>query len=278
MSDASVNVTIGLRLRADAGIQASFGDASVSVGAGAYLILTELTAGAARSSKRSCKKAVFAEIDGNAGAYATAGAALDGLATQVGPAVSTTFYSLGTTVCLDTHKPTFHKTLEAPQTTAAASACPAALLTATTSVTAVYSLTSCVVAAANCPASLTQMVVVTNVESVTTAFCPTTATGAGATAHTATVTTGAESTPAATVPAATIMSPVAFTQLSDPITSSLDAGTATPPANATITGEFLAITVTASADDRESDAVQGLASTGSFFGLMATLLAAVILV
>ena len=58
----SVNGTIGLRLRAevDGKVQASH-DLEANAGAGAYIILAEVTVGEVASTDSSCEAAIFAE-------------------------------------------------------------------------------------------------------------------------------------------------------------------------------------------------------------------------
>jgi hypothetical protein len=121
----------------------------------------------------SCKQALFIDVESNAAAQAVVGGEIAGREFEYGPDVSTVFLSAGTTSCLD--RRTDITGLVKPTVTSEPSsliACPtSALVTQTRDVTKTLSVTSCFVSAMNCPNSLTQVVVVTEVKSTTVTTC-----------------------------------------------------------------------------------------------------------
>lgn len=247
----SVNGTIGLRLRAEVNgkVQASH-DLEANAGAGAYIILAEVTVGEVASTDSSCEAAIFAEVDANMGAYATAGATFGIDSFTAGPSVSTTYLSMGTTICLATETPTFVSTSMAPEVTDTVLECAVALTEETTTITSSYSLTSCVISAVNCPSSLTQVIIVTNIESVITTLCPattyaTTTSAATPTANAANqkaVAANADAIPITVAPAA-LSSLIPLQAVQSPIIQTLDVHDVSSPTNSTIIGSFVPISV-----------------------------------
>ncbi|KAK3937596.1 hypothetical protein QBC46DRAFT_411018 [Diplogelasinospora grovesii] len=194
LNSTAANVTVALVLKVEAGISADLGLVAGDAGAGASLTLVEVKFGevsssASNSTQQQCLgPALFLDVDSNAGAFAQAGLSVpedEFFSFTQGPSVSTIFASAGTTTCLagsgtDKQPSSIVRTTAAAAAAAAVTAptgCAAggALVTEIIATTNTYSLTSCLVPVINCPASLTQLVVVTDVGSITTTRCPTTA-------------------------------------------------------------------------------------------------------
>ncbi|KAK0725810.1 hypothetical protein B0H67DRAFT_659656 [Lasiosphaeris hirsuta] len=172
ISSAAANATAALVLRTEASISANIGLVEGKVGAGASLTLVQVNFGEARNTAPgTCRRALFIDVESNAGAFAQAGLTLlDEELLDVGPSVSTVFATAGTTTCLGTNIPT---PKPAPTITTTAAAPATGCLT---TVTRTDTLTSCLVPAINCPASLTQLIVVTDVETIAATGCTATAT------------------------------------------------------------------------------------------------------
>lgn len=231
-------------LKTEAGVGVEVADVGAEAKVGAHLTLVEVSFGAVLATNSTCEKALFVDIETNAGAFAQAGAKVPGHEFEVGPDVSTVFASAGTTTCLGAKSPTFRSTRTSdPVTASGAGGCPAALTTKTSDVTRTASLTSCVVSAVNCPESLTQVVVVTHIEKASTIFCPVNVTAvptggvfisASATTTSASVTAMPFSQGAITIP-----------PLTEPVTASVlpSFANVTAPVNATVTGIFETVSV-----------------------------------
>lgn len=157
-----------------------------------------------------------------------------------GPEVSTILLSAGTTTCLDARTDVETVTTTSSKSPAALQACPTtALVTRVHNVTKTLSLTSCLVSAINCPSSLSQVVLVTDVQPTTATLCPSLSANA--------------STTNATTPSVTV-APVPFytagtlplPPLAAPVVTSVAPGllaNATAPVNATVAGVAVAVPV-----------------------------------
>lgn len=253
LSNAATNITAALVLKAEAGIGVELAGVEANANVGAHLALVQVSFGAVDTSDGACEQALFIGAESNAGAFAQVGARIPGHDFEVGPDVSTVFASAGTTTCLGTKSPAFSSTRAAPPLTATdADACPTALVTGTTDVTRTYAMTSCVVSAVNCPASLTQVVLVTHVEEARTVRCPVNATAV----PTVTTTTASDSSLSTSPPAKALapsVTPVPFSTagivlspVTAPTVTSLDPSllaSAVAPANATVPGVFETLSV-----------------------------------
>jgi len=180
---ASANITAAIVLRAEAGIGLQKTPLTQNIDfsaiASATLTLAEVTFGTVLTDGRdgACKQALFIDVDSSAAAEAVVGGELAGHEFEHGPDVSTVFLSAGTTTCLDQRRtdirPPTTTTTPSSKPPPALPGCPtSALVTATRNVTKTFSLTSCLVSAINCPASLTQVIVVTDIQPTTTISCP----------------------------------------------------------------------------------------------------------
>lgn len=243
LSNASANITAALVLKTEAGVGVDLKGVEANAKVGAHLTLVEVSFGAVFSGgNATCRQALFVDIESNAGAFAQAGAQIPGHEFEVGPDVSTVFASAGTTTCLGTKSPVFRSTRTAePSTASDAAFCPSALVTESAKVTKTFSLTSCVVSAVNCPESLTQVVVVTNVEDAAIARCPVSGT---------IIPTGITiSAPVTTSPSVTAVpfsqGSITIPPLTAPITASMPPSfnNVTSPVNATVVGVFETISV-----------------------------------
>ncbi|KAK3364505.1 hypothetical protein B0T25DRAFT_576752 [Lasiosphaeria hispida] len=234
ISSTAANVTAALVLRTEASISADVGLVKGNVGAGASLTLVEVNFGEVRNTAPgTCRRALFIDVESNAGAFAQASLTLlDDELLDVGPSVSTVFATAGTTTCLGTNIPT---PKPAPTTTAAATGC-------LTTVTRTDTLTSCRVPAINCPPSLTQLIVVTGIETVAATNCPATATikarQPSTTACPSSSSSSATPSPTSHAPATCLAGGTPLTPLAAPIVASLppEYSTVSGAANATITG------------------------------------------
>lgn len=242
VSRASANITAAIVLRAEAGI--GLQKTPVTKGldfaatVSASLTLAELTFGAVLSDG-SCRRALFLDVDSNAAAEARVGGEVAGREFDHGPEVSTVFLSAGTTTCLDARTDVETVTTTSSKTAATLPACPAtALVTRVRNVTKTLSLTSCLVSAINCPRSLSQVVLVTDVQPATTTLCPS---------------LSANTTTNATAPAVTVAAVPFYTAgtlplppLAAPVVTSVAPGllaNATAPVNATVAGVAVAVPV-----------------------------------
>lgn len=243
LSHASANITAAIVLRTEAGIGLQKTPLTQNIDfaatVSATLTLAELTFGTVFSdgTDGQCKQSLLVDVDSNAGAQAKIGGEIRGHEFEHGRDVSTVYLSAGTTTCLDSQTGAADTSV-APTTSASqvVPACPTALLTQTTSVTKVYTLTSCAVAAINCPASLAQVIVATTVLPTVTTLCPPgfNSTNITATALTPTV------APVSFYAAGVITLPPLKTPVAASIAPIMLAN-ATVPANATIAG--VAVTV-----------------------------------
>ncbi|KAM7189944.1 hypothetical protein V8F33_009746 [Rhypophila sp. PSN 637] len=228
---AGVNVTAALILKAEAGIDTQIGLIAGTASAGASLTIAQVNLGAAATNEQGqCSRQLFADIESNAGAFANAGLKFDEEELFEPPNfnVSTVFATAGTTVCIGTKVPTIPTLTPSIQTDVPE--CDGVLpSTALTTVTKTNTLTSCLAAVVNCPASLTQVVVLTKEEAITTTFCPTPS------AISASL-VGSASSAVGSAPACP--SGIKLSQLKEFITQPLpeSAQTIAPAVNATITG------------------------------------------
>lgn len=180
-----MNITAALILKAEAGIDAKIGLFSGNASAGASLTIAQVSLGATTTSQEGqCSRALFADIESNAGAFAKAGLSFDEEELFEPPNlnVSTVFATAGTTACIGTKIPTIPTFTPGLQTDVPE--CEKGVVPATelTTITKTNTLTSCLAAVVNCPASLTQVVVLTKEEAITTTFCPTASVSASASA------------------------------------------------------------------------------------------------
>ncbi|KAM7197920.1 hypothetical protein V8F20_006368 [Naviculisporaceae sp. PSN 640] len=183
VSSSAVNITAALILKAEAGIDAQVGLISGTAAAGASLTIAQVSLGATTTNQEGqCSRALFADIESNAGAFAKAGLTFDEEELFEPPNfnVSTVFATAGTTACIGTKIPTIPTFTPGLQTDVPA--CEDGVVPATelTTITKTNTLTSCLAAVVNCPASLTQVVVLTKEEAITTTFCPTASASASA--------------------------------------------------------------------------------------------------
>ncbi|KAK1764079.1 hypothetical protein QBC33DRAFT_595896 [Phialemonium atrogriseum] len=254
LSNAATNITAALVLKAEAGVGVELAGVEANANVGAHLALVQVSFGAVDTSDGTCEQALFIDAESNAGAFAQVGGRIPGHDFEVGPDVSTVFASAGTTTCLGTKSPAFSSTRADPPLTATdADDCPTALVTGTTDVTRTYAMTSCVVSAVNCPASLTQVVLVTHVEEARTVRCPVNATAV----PTATTTTSdSDSSLSTSLPAKALapsVTPVPFStagivlsHVTAPTVTSLAPSllaSVVAPANATVPGVFETLSV-----------------------------------
>ncbi|KAH8898345.1 hypothetical protein GQ53DRAFT_802697 [Thozetella sp. PMI_491] len=225
----AANVTVALVLKADAGISTNVGLVEANVGAGAHLTLVQIKFGEVSSNDPAkCPIALFADIESNGGAYAKAEAkVLDDVDLgNENPSTTAVFATAGTTTCLTNTRPALPATTKQAQTS-----CAKALVTATTTTTAIYSLTSCLVKAVDCPASFTQIVIATNIETITTTTCP--VNPSGGVFQTVPPVSGVLGLPPLQA-ITTTLTPQTFN--------------GSKPANATLTGQFQSATVFATAN------------------------------
>ncbi|KAK3372149.1 hypothetical protein B0H63DRAFT_289105 [Podospora didyma] len=158
----AASVTAAVVLRAEAGIAADQGLIKGNVGAGASLTLVEVKIGETSSTAPGvCPLNLFIGVDTKAEAHANV--IVGTRKPLVKAAVETVFASAGTSICLGTNTRRIAATTAAP---------PASCATVLETVTRVKSLTSCLVPVVNCPASLTQLVVMTQTETLTSRRCP----------------------------------------------------------------------------------------------------------
>ncbi|KAI1414004.1 hypothetical protein F5Y13DRAFT_197933 [Hypoxylon sp. FL1857] len=183
--DAPATITASLRLRVQGGIDlpgSKLIDAKAL--AGAYINIPEVILGEQFSNPpangSNCILPASAEININAGLFVDIGADIgDFSLADFNPTLSTTLFSAAASTCFIT----------AGQATSAAALitgtgtgvggavqttvpCPVDLVTSTATTTNTYAITSCAAPIANCPASLTQVIVVTEPATITTSSCP----------------------------------------------------------------------------------------------------------
>ncbi|KAB5528847.1 hypothetical protein GE09DRAFT_1064446 [Coniochaeta sp. 2T2.1] len=243
VSRASANITAAIVLRAEAGIGLQKTPLTQNLDfvatAMASLTLAEVTFGTVFTdgSDGACRQSLFVDVGSSAAAEAVVGGEIAGHEFEHGPEVSTVFLEAGTTTCLDGRTDAIVATATKTSSSApVVPACPtAALVTQTRNVTKTFSLTSCLISAINCPASLTQVVLVTDVQAATTTLCPS-VNGTNAVA----------AVPATTVPPATFYTSgvLALPPLTKPYVTSIAPemlANVTAPVNATVVG--VAVTV-----------------------------------
>ncbi|KAB5517340.1 hypothetical protein GE09DRAFT_569883 [Coniochaeta sp. 2T2.1] len=179
VSHASANITAAIVLRAEAGIGLQktplAQNLDFAATAMASLTLAEVTFGTVFTdgSDGACRQSLFVDVGSSAAAEAVVGGEVAGHEFEHGPEVSTVFLAAGTTTCLDGRTDVVATATKTSSGVPVVPACPtAALVTESKNVTKTFSLTSCLISAINCPASLTQVVLVTDVQAATTTLCP----------------------------------------------------------------------------------------------------------
>lgn len=230
-------------MKVNAGMSGTFGpddfpgQISLEAAVGAHLTVVEAKLGSVvGGSESTCKNALFLDVDSNGGAFARAGGSIGTQSFQRGPSATTTFFAAGTTICLGNKKPTprFIATTPEVRDGGAGAACPTtARVTESTTVSSVYTLTTCAVPEINCPPRFEQTVVATHVETIKTIKCP------GVTPLPA-----LQTPPPTVAPVAPTGMPVNLTQVPSPQVATVPAyANFTLPANATaVTGAFVAVT------------------------------------
>jgi hypothetical protein len=206
--------------------------------------------------------------------------------------VATVFLSAGTTTCLDDRTAITSSTAKPTSKPAALPACPTtALVTSVANVTKTFSLTSCLVSAINCPASLTQVVVVTDVQRATTTLCPSSFNATNATAPTTTVapvafyTAGAITLPPLTSPVITSIAPALLANVTAPVNATIAGLAVTVPVLTTPPPETTALVNVggkndsrpATATSKAGGATARASVHGGFVGLLGVLVGAVVL-
>ena len=169
-------------LKTEASIEAEIGPVQGNAGAGAELTLVQVRFGASGSTDSNpgqCNRALFIDVESSAGAFAEAGLALSDqelFEDSPGVSVSTVFFTAGTTSCLGAAPPTILPLPPAAPSPSAEpgndpGACSSAPIIETVTSTVTNSITSCLVPLINCPASAAKVVIVTDVETLTTTRC-----------------------------------------------------------------------------------------------------------
>ncbi|OTA91142.1 hypothetical protein M434DRAFT_397399 [Hypoxylon sp. CO27-5] len=267
--DAPANITVALRLRVQGGIDLpGSGLLDAKALAGAYINIPEVILGEQFSNPpangSNCILPASAEININAGLFVDIGAEIgDFVSADFNPTLSTTFFSAAASTCFITVGQATSTAAPALITgtgtgvggnAATTVACPVPLVTSTATTTSTYAITSCAAPIANCPASLTQVIVVTEPATITKSSCPvsvnatatTTATSAPAPFANTTVASGAGNGNGA----------IPLTSLTAPVTNSLTVDPSiTAPDVPSITGSAIA-TATATATATQADAAQ----------------------
>ncbi|KAI1137190.1 hypothetical protein F5Y05DRAFT_414350 [Hypoxylon sp. FL0543] len=184
-ANAPANVTVALRLRVQGGIDlpgSKLLDAKAL--AGAYINIPEVILGEQFSDPPAngsdCVLPASAEININAGLFVDVGADIGAFSlANFNPTLSTTLFSAAASTCFVTSGQATATAAPALITGAGAGSvatttagCPVALVTSTATTTNTYAITSCAAPIANCPASLTQVIVVTEPATITKSSCP----------------------------------------------------------------------------------------------------------
>ncbi|KAI5864677.1 hypothetical protein GGS23DRAFT_561369 [Durotheca rogersii] len=273
--DAPAELSVTLRLKVQAGLDLPsnpFFDATAL--AGAFMNIPEVTLSEQFSTvpdETNCLLPASAAININAGAFVNIGADIANIDLfSFNPTVSTTFFSATATTCfVSAGEDPATEIDELPEPTgtgglltgtagyaaaAAATGCPVELTTETNTATSTFTITSCAAAVANCPDSLTQVIVVTEPVTATTTRCPVKVTGApfaNATAH--------NPAPGSPITLTSLTAPVTGTLSIDPSVVKPDAPSVTGSARsaATSTSTTTATTsVTSAAPAVSADAAE----------------------
>lgn len=185
--NAPANITAALRLRVQGGIDLPGSDLlDAKALAGAYINIPEVILGEQFSNPpangSNCILPASAEININAGIFADIGAEIGNFSfADFNPTLSTTLFSAAASTCFITAGQATATAAPALITGTGAGiggsasttiACPVPLVTSTATTTNTYAITSCAAPVANCPASLTQVIVVTEPTTVTKSSCP----------------------------------------------------------------------------------------------------------
>ncbi|OTA64061.1 hypothetical protein K449DRAFT_393898 [Hypoxylon sp. EC38] len=187
--DAPANITVALRLRVQGGIDLpGSGLLDAKALAGAYINIPEVILGEQFSNPpangSNCILPASAEININAGLFVDIGAEIgDFVSADFNPTLSTTFFSAAASTCFITAGQATSTATAAPAlitgtgtrvggSATTTIACPVPLVTSTATTTSTYAITSCAAPVANCPASLTQVIVVTEPATITKSSCP----------------------------------------------------------------------------------------------------------
>ncbi|KAI1871550.1 uncharacterized protein JN550_004544 [Neoarthrinium moseri] len=166
-AEVPANVTLALQLGVSAGVDFKGGIVDATALAGAFINIPEVIIGEQFSTANSCIPA-FALVDINAGVFVDIGADIGSIELPgINPTVSTTLFAASTSTCFGAGPSTSPTVVAAPD-------CPVDLVTKIITTSPAQSLVACAVSAVNCPASLTQNVLVQGAQTVTTASCPTT--------------------------------------------------------------------------------------------------------
>ncbi|KAI0881196.1 uncharacterized protein GGS22DRAFT_71835 [Annulohypoxylon maeteangense] len=273
--DAPATITVALRLAVQGGIELPkipLVDAKAI--AGAYINIPQVTLGEQFSmppaNGSNCILPATAEVNINAGAYVDIGVDIADITIgDYDPTVSTTFFKAATSTCFITASTATSTPLitgtgsvtatrtgtGATGTTATAAAttttAPACVSPSTSkkTTTSTYTVTSCAAAVVNCPNSLTQVIVVTDILTQTSTSC------AGSSA------TGAALANAPFANATLVSSAeyLTLTSLSAPVTSTLSIpASVVTPKTTLITGSAGVAAVTSSASASvEASVVEG---------------------
>ncbi|KAI1378762.1 hypothetical protein F4677DRAFT_378562 [Hypoxylon crocopeplum] len=191
-ANAPASVTVALRLRVQAGLDLPSSpllDAQALAGAfiniPEVILSEEFTTSPANGS--NCILPASAEININAGVFVDIGADIGDIQlADFNPTLSTTLFSAVASTCFvtvgqDTATAAIGTGVAGTGvatgvvgtgTGTAGAPCPMPLETSTATTMRTFAITSCAAAIANCPASLTQVIVVSAPETVTSAYCP----------------------------------------------------------------------------------------------------------
>ncbi|KAI1392839.1 uncharacterized protein F4822DRAFT_142880 [Hypoxylon trugodes] len=248
-ASAPANVTAALRLRVQAGIELPSSPLlEAKALAGAYINIPEVILGEQFAlpppNGSTCILPANAEININAGVFIDVGADVGDLQiADFNPKLSTTLFSAAASTCF----------LTAGQATSTAPAigtgtgiggasrtipCPVALTTETKTTMTSFAITSCAAPVPNCPASLTQVIVLSQPATVTSSGCPVSVNATTSTAPFANATAPAAGNGGAGAGAISLTSltaPVTNTLTIDPSISTPDVPSITASARTTET-------------------------------------------
>ncbi|KAI0380226.1 hypothetical protein F5Y04DRAFT_101874 [Hypomontagnella monticulosa] len=252
--DAPANLTIALRLSVEAGIELPSSPLlEAKAVAGAFINIPEVIIGEqfTTAPEDGCILPATAEININAGVFVDVGVDIGDIdLVDFNPTLSTTLFSAATSTCFISQGQETGTAALPPLVTGTATgtgtgavgaptiACPVALVTETATAASTFSITQCAVAAANCPSSLAQVVVVTEAAGAVTSRCPVTAPFANSTAA---------ATGGATVSLSSLTAPVVNTLTVDPAVQTPDVPVITgsarsPPGEAAPAGVTVTMT------------------------------------
>ncbi|KAI1761656.1 hypothetical protein GGR53DRAFT_17613 [Hypoxylon sp. FL1150] len=246
-ASAPANITLALRLRVQAGLELPSSPLlEAKALAGAYINIPEITLGeqftTSPADGSNCLLPADAEININAGVFVDIGADIGDIPlVDFNPTLSTTLLSAAASTCFVTvgqdtataTATTASATTSAATGTAGGTGCPVPLTTETITTTSAFSITSCAAQIVNCPASLTQVIVVSSPVTETVTRCPVSA-SLNATSSAVVVPPYANTTTTTTT---TLSGGIPLTSLTAPITNTLTVDpTVTPPDVSSITG------------------------------------------